>query len=68
MNSKQIVSRKHLKKQNKHKNASVSRSRPLYVYLEVEVFSRYELFTIHYFLSSYKKHFSKNIHVYVKTG
>ena len=50
------------------RGAGASRPRPLCVYLEAEVFSRYYLMTTHSCLLSYKKHFSKNIYVCVKTG
>ena len=68
MNSKQIVSRKHLRSERQTERARALRARALCVYLEAEVFSRYYLFTIHYLLLSYKKHFCKNIYVCVKTG
>ena len=49
MNSKQIVSRKHLRSERQTERARALRARALSVYLEAEVFSRYSLFTIHYF-------------------
>ena len=48
--------------------AGAKRPRPFCLSFAPEVFSRYYLFTIHYFLLSYKKHFSKHIYVCVKNS
>ena len=60
MNSNQIVSTEYLRGERQTERARA--------YLEAEVFSGYYLMTTHSCLLSYKKHFSKNIYVYVKRG